>query len=219
VDKVVAGLDLAAAREPVILVEPADNIGGGAPGDGTGILRALLRRRVPRSLVVIADAESVQALAGLAPGGTRSLHIGGRGSRLDPGPVEAEATFVSRSDGRFVLEDKQSHMASMNGVNIDMGPSAVVRVGGTTILLTSRKTAPFDLGQLRSQGLEPRDFAVIGVKAAVAHRRAYDRVSRTSHYVDTPGPCSSNLATFPFRQLRRPVFPLDPITQPEFRFA
>ena len=219
VDEVVRGLDLAAAREPIILVEPSDNIGGGAPGDGTGILRALLAHRVPRSLVVIADAAAVQALAAVAPGGTRVLRLGGRGSRLDAGPVEAEATLVSRSDGRFVLEDKQSHMASMSGMNIDMGPSAVVRVGGTTILLTSRKTAPFDLGQLRSQGLEPKDFAVIGVKAAVAHRRAYDRVSRTSHYVDTPGPCSSNLATFPWRHLRRPVFPLDPITQPEFRFA
>lgn len=219
VDEVVRGLDLAAAREPIILVEPSDNIGGGAPGDGTGILRSLLKHRVPRSLVVIADAGAVQELAMVAPGGTCALQIGGRGSRLDAGPVAVEATFVSRSDGRFVLEDKQSHMASMNGVNIDMGPSAVVRVGGTTILLTSRKTAPFDLGQLRSQGLEPKDFAVIGVKAAVAHKRAYDRVSPISHYVDTPGPCSSNLATFPWRQLRRPVFPLDPITQPEFRFA
>jgi microcystin degradation protein MlrC len=219
VDEVVRGLDLAAAREPVILVEPSDNIGGGAPGDGTGILRSLLKHRVPRSLVVIADPLSVQALAAVAPGGTCALQVGGRGSRLDAGPVAVEATLVSRSDGRFVLEDKQSHMASMSGMNIDMGPSAVVRVGGTTILLTSRKTAPFDLGQLRSQGLEPKDFAVIGVKAAVAHKRAYDRVSGTSHYVDTPGPCSSNLASFPFRQLRRPVFPLDPVTQPEFRFA
>ncbi len=217
VDEVVRGLDLAAAREPVVLVEPADNIGGGAPGDGTGILRALLRHGVPRSLVVIADPAAVRALAEVAPGGARRLEIGGRGSRLDAGPVAAEATLVSRSDGRFVLEDKQSHMASMGGMHIDMGPSAVVRVGGTTILLTSRKTAPFDLGQLRSQGLEPRDFAVIGVKAAIAHKRAYDRVSRTSHYVDTPGPCSSNLAAFPWRRLRRPVFPLDPILQPEFR--
>jgi len=219
VDEVVRGLDLAAAREPIILVEPSDNIGGGAPGDGTGILRALLKFQVPRSLVVIADPLSVQALAAVSIGATCALQLGGRGSRLDAGPVAVTATLVSRSDGRFVLEDKQSHMASMSGMNIDMGPSAVVRVGGTTILLTSRKTAPFDLGQLRSQGLEPRDYAVIGVKAAVAHKRAYDRVSKTSHYVDTPGPCSSNLTAFPWRQLRRPVFPLDPITQPDFRFA
>jgi microcystin degradation protein MlrC len=217
VDDVVRGLDLSSAREPIILVEPSDNIGGGAPGDGTGILRSLLNHQVPRSLVVIADPISVQALATLAPGETRTLQVGGRGSRLDAGPLRVEATLVSRSDGRFVLEDKQSHMASMSGMNIEMGPCAVVRAGGTTILLTSRKTAPFDLGQLRSQGLEPTDFAVIGVKAAVAHKRAYDRVSKTSHYVETPGPCSSNLDTFPWQQLRRPVFPLDPITQPEFR--
>lgn len=217
VDEVVRGLDLAAAREPIILVEPSDNIGGGAPGDGTGILRALLQHQVPRSLVVIADPGAVRALAAVAPGASCDLQVGGRGSRLDAGPVPVTATLVSRSDGRFVLEDKQSHMASMSGIHIDMGPCAVVCVGGTTLLLTSRKTAPFDLGQLRSQGLEPRDFAVIGVKAAVAHKRAYDRVSRTSHYVDTPGPCGSNLAAFPWQRLRRPVFPLDPITQPEFR--
>ena len=219
VDEVVASLDLSPAHTPTVLVEPSDNIGGGAPGDGTGILRSLLKHKVPRSLVIIADPISVQALADAKPGEKRLLHVGGRGSPLDAGPVTGEVVFISRSDGKFVLEDKQSHAASMGGVNMDMGPSAVVRLGETTILLNSRKTAPFDLGQLRSQGLEPLDFAVIGVKAAVAHKRAYDRISKTSFYVETPGPCSSNLTSFPWRQVRRPVFPLDPIEKPEFHFS
>lgn len=115
----------------------------------------------------------------------------------------------SRSEGAFTLEDKQSHLASMAGTRIQMGPCAVVQRGGVTILLTSRKTPPFDLGQLRSQGLEPRAFAVIGVKAAVAHQRAYDPIAGASYWVDTPGPCSSNLAGFPWQRLRRPVWPLD----------
>ena len=155
----------------------------------------------------------------LSSGEKRTLQIGGRGSSLDAGPVAVEAVFVSRSDGKFVLEDKQSHAASMGGVNMDMGPSAVVRAGDTTILLNSRKTAPFDLGQLRSQGLEPTEFAVIGVKAAVAHKRAYDRITKTSFYVETPGPCSSNLSSFPWRRVCRPVFPLDSIETPEFQFS
>jgi microcystin degradation protein MlrC len=169
--------------------------------------------------VIINDPVTVAALADAAPGETRVLEIGGRGSRLDQGPVRLHATFVSRSDGVFILEDKQSHLASMNGVRIEMGPSAVVRSAGVTLLLTSRKTAPFDLGQLRSQGLEPRDFMVIGVKAAVAHKRAYDTVSRASYYVDTAGPCTGNLASLPWKQLRRPVYPLDPISSPFFQFA
>jgi microcystin degradation protein MlrC len=47
------------------------------------------------------------------------------------------------------------------------------------------------------------------VKAAVAHRRVYDRIARAHYTVETPGPCTSNLKSFPFRHIRRPVYPLD----------
>ena len=214
VGEVVARLPAVGASDgPILLVEPADNIGAGAPGDGTGILRALIARGMERSLVVINDPLAVATLREVEPGVTASVEIGGRGSRLDAGPLRLEVTVVARSAGSFELEDKHSHLASMVGSRFEMGPSVVVRCGGTTILLTSRKTPPFDLGQLRSQGLEPRDFAVIGVKAAVAHKRAYDPIAAASHYVETAGPCSSNLSVFPWRRLRRPVWPLDPATE------
>ena len=185
------------AEGPILLVEPADNIGGGAPGDGTGILRALLQHNAARALFTIADPTAVTALADLKVGATKTIAIGGKGSRLDPGPVEIEATLVSRSNGHFELEDKNSHLASMSGMYFEMGPSAVVSTGGITILLTTCKTPPFDLGQYRSQGIEPTDFQLIGVKAAVAHRKGYDPITKASYFVDTPGPCSSNLSTFP----------------------
>jgi len=204
---------------PVLLVEPADNIGGGAPGDCTGVLRAMREQRVANGLIAINDPAAVQRLADVPLGGTTRLAIGGREWPLDPGPLELDLTLVSRSDGEFELEDVHSHMASMNGTHISMGPCAVVRHAGLTILLTSRKTPPFDLGQYRSQGIDPRDFAVIGIKAAVAHRQAYDPIAAASYFVDSPGPCSSNLSSFPYRRLRHPVYPLDPITEPKFLFS
>ena len=204
---------------PVLLVEPADNIGAGAPGDGTGIVRALVARGSRNSLVALNDPRAVERLASWAPGSTGRLPLGGRGWPLDPGPLELEVTLVSRGSGAFRLEDAQSHLASMSGSSYGLGPCAVVRAGGVTILLTSRKTPPFDLGQFRSQGIDPEKFGIIGVKAAVAHRRAYDPIARASFFVDTPGPCSSNLAQFPYRRLRRPVYPLDPITVPVLTFA
>jgi microcystin degradation protein MlrC len=196
-------------RGPILLVEPSDNIGGGAPGDGTGVLRAFLRYEVQNAAVIINDPQAVQRLIDLEPGKAFTLPIGGKGSRFDAGPVPLEVTLVSKSDGRFILEDPQSHLAAMRGNNIDMGPSAVVRHRGITILLTSRKTPPFDLGQLRSQGIEPTKLDFIGVKAAVAHRRAYDPIAAQSYTVGTPGPCSSDLKSFPFRYVRRPIYPLD----------
>ncbi|MBM3970280.1 MAG: microcystin degradation protein MlrC, partial [Planctomycetes bacterium] len=117
--------------------------------------------------------------------------------------------LLSTSDGRFTLEDRHSHLASMCGVQIDMGPCAVVQHAGIRVLLTSRKTPPFDLGQLRSQGIMPEELSVIGVKAAVAHRQAYDPITKHSHTVNTLGPCTSDLRTLPYEQIRRPVFPLD----------
>ena len=192
-----------------VLVEPSDNIGGGAPGDGTALMRALIHWRVPNSAICIADAEAVTKVTAHRAGDRVMVAIGGRGSRLDAGPVELEVEVISHGSGLFDLEDTQSHLASMSGSQFDMGPTAVVRHKGLTILLTSIKTPPFDLGQWRSQGLEPTDFSVIGVKAAVAHRRAYDGIATRMLWVNTPGPCSSQLRSLPFEKIRRPIYPLD----------
>jgi len=50
---------------------------------------------------------------------------------------------------------------------------------------------------------------VIGVKAAVAHRRAYDKIAKRSFTVTTPGPCTSDLKSLPYKRLRANVFPLN----------
>jgi microcystin degradation protein MlrC len=193
-----------------VLIEPSDNIGGGAPGDGTGLLRALIERRIPNAAICINDSEAVQCLSSLHIGAKTMLPIGGRGSRLDAGPLTLKVELLRRGDGKFELEDRQSHLASMAGDRFDMGPCAVVRHGGLTILLTSNKTPPFDLGQWRSQGIEPTALSVIAVKAAVAHRRAYDSIATRMLWADTPGPCTGNLHSLPYRRIRRPIFPLDP---------
>jgi microcystin degradation protein MlrC len=194
---------------PVAVVEPSDNIGGAAPGDCTGVLRAFVEHHVPNCAVVINDPENVKVLLSHNIGDKVTLAIGGKSGELSGGPVELEVELISRSDGKFRLEDIHSHLASMLGENIDMGNCAVVRHGEVQILLTTHKTPPFDLGQLRSQGIIPEELFAIGVKAAVAHRRAYDPITKASYTVGTPGPCSSDLKQFPFKLVNRPIFPLD----------
>ena len=192
-----------------VLVEPADNIGGGAPGDCTSCLRALVTHGIDNGGVCLNDPEAIRKLEGIGIGGHIVLPLGGKGSRLDQGPLELKVKLLSRSSGRFEIENKQSHLASMCGDFFEMGPCAVVQHGGIKILLTTNKTAPFDLGQWRSQGINPEELNVITVKAAVAHRAAYDPIAARSFTVDTPGPCSSNLTQLPYRKVRRPIYPLD----------
>ncbi len=193
-----------------VVVEPADNIGGGAPGDGTGLLRAFLAHNLSNAAICICDPESVAATQSLALGERITLAIGGKCSRLDAGPISLEVELLARTDGEFVLEDPRSHLASICGDRFCMGSCAVVRHSGLTLLLTSIKTPPFDLGQWRSQGISPEHLSVIGVKAAVAHRRAYDPIVARMLWVDTPGPCSSNVRSFPYQHIRPPIYPLAP---------
>ena len=192
-----------------VLVEPADNIGGGAPGDCTGLLRAILRHELPKAAVCLCDPQGVQQLQTVAVGSRVTLPLGGRGSRLDAGPLELEVELLALCDGLFELRDKQSHLASMSGDTFDMGPCAVVRHGAVTLLLTSIKTPPMDLGQWLHVGIDPTEFCFVGVKAAVSHRRAWDVISARNVWVGTPGPCSSRMSEFPFVNVRRPIYPLD----------
>lgn len=196
---------------PVLIVEPADNIGGGAPGDCTEVMRAFLKYDVVGAGVIMVDADAVKALQSVPIGGHATLPIGGKGWRLDPGPVTLDVELVSRSDGVFELEDRNSHIAGWLGTRLDiLGPCAVVRHRGLTILLTSAKLPPFDLGQWRSQGITPEKLKIIGVKAAVGHRSTYEPIASASFTVSTGGPCTADLTRLPYKHLRRPVFPLDP---------
>lgn len=194
---------------PNLLVEPADNIGGGSPGDTTGLLRCLIEADVRNAAVILNDPQTVAGLGSTRIGATVRAALGGKSGVPGAIPVELDVTLVSRGDGEFEIEDPHSHLASISGSFIDMGQCAVVRHRGILILLTSRKTPPFDLGQWRSQGIEPERLRIIGVKAAVAHRQAYDPIAKTSYSVATPGPCASDLRTLPFKHIRRPVYPLD----------
>lgn len=195
---------------PVLLVEPSDSVEAGAPGDATRVLRALVEHGVPDAGVVISDAEAVRHLWDVPAGRRRELEIGGKSGEIGTEPIALDVEMLSMSDGRFVPEDEpKSPLAFMLDGEVDMGPCALVRHGGIFVLLTSRRTPPLDLGQWRSQGIDPEELFAIGVKAATEHRPAYDPIARASYTVDLPGPCAGDLRRLPFERVSRPVYPLD----------
>lgn len=187
---------------PILLIEPADNIGGGTPGDATGILGPLLVLGRNGVVAAIKDPESVLACQNVGLGNSVSLMIGAKTDDQHGKPVPFTGTVRHLSDGKFTLENKKSHMASMGGENINMGSSAVVENDQAIILLTSIKTAPMDLGHLHSQGVRPEDATYVIIKAAVSHKDAYDPIARAWFYVDSEGLCTSNLERLPYKKLR-----------------
>lgn len=186
---------------PILLIEPADNIGGGTPGDATGLLGPLLDTGRNNILAALADREAVAQCFAAGKGQTVSLRIGGKTDHHHGDPILFSGTVEHLSDGVFGLENPKSHLASMGGTTIEMGRCAVVVNDQAKILLSERKTAPMDLGQFHSQGLRPEDATYVVIKAAVSHRAAYDSIMRAGFYVDSPGLCTSDLRRLPFTKL------------------
>lgn len=194
---------------PVILVDSADNIGGGTPGDGTDALGAMLDHDVQEGAIVLADAEAVATCRKAGKGATITLEVGAKADDWHGEPVCVTGRVQALSDGVFAPELPDNHFAAFYGNEVNMGKCVWLRVGGVNILLTERKTPPMDLAQLRHIGIIPEAQRMIVVKSAVAYRAAYMPVATAVIEMDTAGLCSASLARFPYQHLKRPVFPLD----------
>jgi len=202
---------LARPGGPIILVDSADNIGGGTPGDGAEPLRAMLAQGVQEGVIVLADPAAVAACWNAGQGAELTLEVGGKADRWHSQPVGVTGQVRALSDGVFECELPDNHFASFFGQTIHMGRTVWLRVAGVNIILTERKIPPFDLAQLRGVGVIPEQQKMIVVKSAVAYRAAYLPIAAGVIELDTPGLCSANLGRFPYRHLSRPIFPLDEV--------
>ena len=169
---------------PVVLADVADNIGGGAPGDGTALLAELFDQRAQGVVIAIADAEVAAEAARRGAGAMLEAQLGARTDRLHGDPVPIRGRVVRVTDGRY-----RSEGTWMSGQEFSMGTTAVVDTDGVTLVVMERATPPFHSEQLTSQGVEPEEAAIIVAKGAIAWRSAFGDVARKVIEVDTPGIC------------------------------
>lgn len=195
-----------APEGPVILADVADNPGGGAPGDGTEILRELLRRGAESVAVAcMKDPEAVAKAVELGVKGTLSMKIGGKTDDYHGKPVRVKGVVRTLTDGRFI------HKAMAVGVPADVGRTAVIDVEGVEIILTERSHAPNDPEIYRRNGIEPRDRKILVLKSRGHFRAAYEPFSKAVIEVDAPGLTTPNLDWFTYSNIRRPIWPFDEI--------
>ena len=98
----------------------------------------------------------------------------------------------------------------MTGMEVDLGPTAAFKVGGIEIVLATRRFQNYDLGFFRIAGIEPKDRAVLAVKSMQHFRAAYAPIAGDIVVVDEGGGVTSHdIRGLPFKNVRRPVYPLD----------
>lgn len=203
---------MSATRGPVVLADLGDSPGAGAPGDGTGLLWALLDLGARNAaLGLITDPEAVDQIARAGVGEQVTLDLGGKMDRRHGYPVQVEARVERITDGRFRRGGQVG-----GGLEVDLGRTAVISAtgrheGSVEIIVCERRAQPDDLALFRGVGIEPTRKRIIVVKSNVQFRATFDAIASEVIEVETPGVTTPDFDFFAFQHVHRPIFPLDEI--------
>jgi len=190
---------------PVLLVEAADCAGGGAAGDSVAALRALIACPDPgRCLVPVVDPAAAAACQRAGEGAEVAVSLGHHQDPRWGDPIDVCGRVARLSPGRFRYSG-----GIWDGLEGDMGASAVLAIGDIRVLVTSHSTYDWADEQFEAVGLRHRDAKFVVAKNPMNFHNVYDGVARAVFILDTPGPTPPTLRHMDFRHLQRPYFPVD----------
>jgi microcystin degradation protein MlrC len=200
---------LSHAASPVVIAEISDNSGGGAPGDGTYLLRALLAANAPNTAFgFITDAAVARAAHGAGAGATITISLGGKSDALHGEPIETESYVKTLTDGRFRLTNPMG-----SGSEVNLGPMARLIIGNVDVLVASERAQTLDPEVFLLHGIDVARYKVVALKSQQHFRGGFASVAGAIIRTDSPGATTSTLANLPYQRVRRPIWPLD---EPEF---
>lgn len=178
------------------ILEPSDNPMSGGAGDTPGLLAAALKADLPEgSVFAFFDDPSAVAAARAAGEGARlALCLGGRIDNRFGAPVPVETEIERLTDGRFVNTGPME-----TGIAVDLGNTAVLRVGPLKILVTSGCYSPNDPEYFRLHGIDISKVPVLLAKAKNHFRASFGTVFDAITQVETPGPAMAEATKLPFR--------------------
>lgn len=199
-------------RGPLVIGDTTDNPGGGGYGDGVRLLEAMIASETDNAvLAAICDPAAADAAHAAGVGATIGISLGAKVHPSHYGPsIDAMAKVLALSEtGAFVCDGPM--WANME---VRLGRSALIEIGGLKVVIASSNLQVTDQQALKLFGLDPTSFDVIAVKSSHHFRAAYQPVARDVVLVDSGGLVSQDYKSFNYRHLRRPIWPIDEISDP-----
>lgn len=186
-------LDIAEAesRGPVVIADCGDNPTAGSSEDLTYALDVLIRRRFQNALVaVIVDQESYEKCVKSGVNKAVDLELG----RVNPTEEQVRSLRVQ---------------ATVETIGSGAGiPAVVVRIDALRVIITAKRTDVYDPQFLEDLGLAPSDYQAIIVKSGYLSPE-YQALATRPLLALTPGDTNPILETIPYKQVRRPIYPVD----------
>lgn len=196
---------LAVEGQPVVINDGSDDPGGGAPGDGTYLLRAMIEADLQNACFgFIVDPETAAQAHAAGVGATIQVRLGGKTDDLHGATIETEAYVKCLTDGRF------THTTPLAlGSPADYGRCARLTIGGIDVIVTSFRTQTIDQEIFLLHGIDVRRAKIVALKSSDHFRAGFRPLAAQIIGCHTRGLVSADLTTFDYQRLQRPMWPLD----------
>ncbi|MBR4864233.1 MAG: M81 family metallopeptidase [Oscillospiraceae bacterium] len=193
------------SKAPIVINESSDNTGGGGPGDGTHLVREMVKRNLPGSAYgYIYDPEVAAQAAKAGIGAKIDCMLGAKMDKLHGEPLELKGAYVKTiSDGVFI---NQSPMGG--GGRTNLGLTVCLEVGNVCVIVGSNRTQPMDDGVFRVAGLRWDLLKYVALKSSQHFKGWW--LERAGGIVpcDSPGIHCADLKVFNFENTNTTYFPL-----------
>jgi microcystin degradation protein MlrC len=191
-------------RAPVVINETSDNCGGGAPGDGTHLLRAMLDARLEKACFgFIVDAEVAAQAHAAGVGRDIEISLGGKTDDLHGEPLDLRAHVKALHDGRLTMQ----HM--FKGAPLNLGPLARLVVDGIDIVVGSRRSQTFDREPFLAVGIDVMKYDIVALKSSNHFRAGFQHLARAIVTADPPGLTTHHIEVFSRQQTAKALWPVN----------
>lgn len=201
-------MDAAAANPgaPIVINETSDNCGGGAPGDSTHLLRALLDAGATDTcFAFMYDPEVAAAAHRAGVGATIDVKLGGKHDGVHGAPLDLRVYVKSLSDGRFTYSTPM-----LAGVRVNMGLMARLQVDGIDIVVGSARSQTFDTEPFLLHGIDVTRYKIVALKSSQHFRAAFGPLAAQIFTSDAPGLTTLRVDGFDRTRPAGPLWPKDP---------
>ena len=195
------------SKHALVFADVADNPGGGGRGNTMWILEAFLEAGVKDALVGVIHDPALAAEARLhGIGRTFAAHFNRDGGDEFSKPFTAEAKV--RALAPQFLRGRRGIYANNT---LDVGVAVALDIEGITVVVLGNRYQCADPVFFEALGLDIAAARVVVVKSRGHFRGGFDEFFRHEDVVevDAPGLTSPILSRFPWRNMPRPVLPID----------
>jgi microcystin degradation protein MlrC len=210
---------LARARQitdsPVVLLDHYDNAASGGTMDTMTVLGGILRAGLENvAAFAIHDPAAVQQMIAAGVGARVELPLGGKldmpsiGRQGEPLTVAGKVKLIS--DGLY-----RNRGPASTGMLNDMGATVVLDTGKVEIVVISKHVEPNDLECLLSLGIDPLRKRYLMLKSRIHYRAGFKPIAKAIIECAGTGVCTSDYSQLQFHKVRRPIYPLDLVNEPD----